>query len=83
MLETLMTKEAVKDFGLDVKKLKKVRKRDGTYYVYQEEVSKEVYEEVNREDWKYKKRRQRMFEKNGRKRGDAYFIRTKYGRYKL
>lgn len=67
MLETLMTKEAVKDFGLDVKKLKKVRKRDGTYYVYQEEVSKEVYEEVNREDWKYKKRRQRMFEKMAEK----------------
>lgn len=61
MLETLMTKEAVEDFGLDVNNLIKVRKRDQTYYVYQEEVSKEVYEEVNREDWKYQKRRQRMF----------------------
>ena len=61
MLETLMTKEAVEDFGLDVNNLIKVRKRDQTYYVYQEEVSKEVYEEANREDWKYQKRRQRMF----------------------
>ena len=58
MLETLMTKEAVEDYGLDVNNLIKVRKRDRTYYVYQEEVSKEVYEEVNREDWKYQKRRQ-------------------------
>lgn len=61
MLETLMTKEAVDDFGLEVKDLIKVRRRDGTYYVYQEEVSKEVYEEVNREDWMYQKRRQRDF----------------------
>lgn len=61
MLETLMTKEAVEDFGLDVNDLIKIRKRDRTYYVYQEEVSKEAYEEVNREDWKYQKRRQRMF----------------------
>ncbi|OLR65164.1 sigma factor-like helix-turn-helix DNA-binding protein [Peptoniphilus porci] len=61
MLETLMTKEAVEDFGLDVNNLIKVRKRDQTYYVYQEEVSKKVYEEVNREERKYQKRRQRMF----------------------
>lgn len=61
MLETFMTKEAVEDFGLDVNNLIKIRKRDRTYYVYQEEVSKEVYEEVNREDWKYQKRHQRMF----------------------
>lgn len=67
MLETLMTKEAVEDFGLDVNNLIKVRKRDRTYYVYQEEVSKEVYEEVNREDWKYQKRRQRMFKKMAEK----------------
>lgn len=67
MLETLMTKEAVEDFGLDVNNLIKVRKRDRTYYAYQEEVSKEVYEEVNREDWKYQKRRQRMFKKMAEK----------------
>ena len=62
MLETLMTKEAVKDFGLDVNDLIKVRRKDGTYYVYKEEVSKEFYQEVNREDWMYQKRRQRMFQ---------------------
>lgn len=67
MLETLMTKETVEDFGLDVNNLIKVRKRDRTYYVYQDEVSKEVYEEVNREDWKYQKRRQRMFKKMAEK----------------
>lgn len=67
MLETLMTREAVEDFGLDVNNLIKVRKRHRTYYVYQEEVSKEVYEEVNREDWKYQKRRQRMFKKMAEK----------------
>ena len=60
-LETLMTKEAADDFGLDVNDLIKVRRKNGTYYVYKEEVSKEVYEEINREDWKYQKRRQRMF----------------------
>lgn len=63
MLETLMTKEAVKDFGLNVNDLIKVRRKDGTYYVYKEEVSKEIYEEVNREDWMYQKKRQRMFKK--------------------
>lgn len=61
MLETLMTKEAVEDFGLDVKDLIKVRRRDGTYYVYKEEVSKEAYLEAIREERKYQKRRQRMF----------------------
>lgn len=61
MLETLMTKDAVKDFGLDVNDLIKVRRKDGTYYVYKEEVSKEIYEEVNREDWMYQKKIQRMF----------------------
>lgn len=60
-LETLMTKEAADDFGLDVNDLIKVRRKNGTYFVYKEEVSKEVYEEINREDWKYQKRRQRMF----------------------
>lgn len=63
MLETLMTKEAVEDFGLDANNLIKVRKRDRTYYVYREEVSKEAYEIVEREDWEYQKKRQRMLKK--------------------
>lgn len=67
MLETLMTKEAVKDFGLDVNDLIKVRRKDGTYYVYKEEVSKEAYLEVIREERKYKKRRQRMFKEMAEK----------------
>ncbi len=67
MLETLMTKEAVKDFGLDVNDLIKVRRKDGTYYVYKEEVSKEAYLEVIREERKYQKRRQRMFKKMAEK----------------
>lgn len=67
MLETLMTKEAVKDFGLDVNDLIKVRRKDGTYYVYKEEVSKEAYLEVIREERKYQKRRQRMFKEMAEK----------------
>lgn len=67
MLETLMTKEAVKDFGLDANDLIKVRRKDGTYYVYKEEVSKEVYLEVIREERKYQKRRQRMFKEMAEK----------------
>lgn len=61
-LETLMTKEAVVDFGLDINKLIKVRRKEGTYYVFKEEIRKSDYEEINREDWKYQKRRQRDFE---------------------
>lgn len=67
MLETLMTKEAVMDFGLDVNDLIKVRRKDGTYYVYKEEVSKEDYLEVIREERKYQKRRQRMFKEMAEK----------------
>ncbi len=66
-LETLMTKEAALDFGLDINKLVKVRRKDGTYYVYKEEVSKEAYLEVIREERKYQKRRQRMFKKMAEK----------------
>jgi RNA polymerase sigma factor (sigma-70 family) len=61
-LETLMTKEAALDFGLDINKLVKVRRKDGTYYVYKEEVSKEMYKKINHEYWVYQKRRQREFE---------------------
>lgn len=67
MLETLMTKEAVMDFGLDVNDLIKVRRKDRTYYIYKEEVSKEAYLEVIREERKYQKRRQRMFKKMAEK----------------
>lgn len=67
MLETLMTKEAVIDFGLDVNDLIKVRRKDGTYYIYKEEVSKEAYLEVIREERKYQKRRQRMFKEMAEK----------------
>lgn len=66
-LETLMTKEAALDFGLDINKLVKVRRKYGTYYVYKEEVSKEAYLEVIREERKYQKRRQRMFKEMAEK----------------
>lgn len=66
-LETLMTKEAADDFGLDVNDLIKVRRKNGTYYVYKEEVSKEAYLEAIREERKYQKRRQRMFKEMAEK----------------
>lgn len=56
MLETLMTKEAVKDFGLDVNDLIKVRRKDGTFYVYKEEVSEETYKEFMKLEWNYSKK---------------------------
>lgn len=62
-----MTKEAALDFGLDINKLVKVRRKDGTYYIYKEEVSKEAYLEVIREERKYQKRRQRMFKEMAEK----------------
>lgn len=61
-LETLMTEEAVIDFGLDINKLTRVRRKDGTYYVYKEEVSKEMYHQANREYWAQQKRNQRKFD---------------------
>lgn len=66
-LETLMTKEAADDFGLDVNDLIKVRRKNGTYYVYKEEVSKEAYLEAIREERKYQKKRQRMFKEMAEK----------------
>ena len=60
-LETFMTREAVSDFGMDIKKLIKVRRNGETYYVYKELVDEDVYKEVNREDWRLQKQRQRMF----------------------
>ena len=62
MLETLMTKEAVEDFGLDVDNLIKVRRKDGTYYVYKEEVSEQNYKKFMQEEWRLRKRRERDFE---------------------
>jgi len=62
-----MSKEVVEDFGLDFKDLIKVRRKDGTYYIYKEEVSKEAYLEVIREERKYQKRRQRMFKEMAEK----------------
>ncbi|WP_019133054.1 sigma-70 family RNA polymerase sigma factor [Peptoniphilus obesi] len=61
-LETLMTKEAAIDFGLDVNDLIKVKKKDGTYYVYKEKVSEEDYKKFMQEEWRLRKRRQRDFE---------------------
>lgn len=61
-LETMMTKDAALDFGLNLNDLIRVRRGNETFYVYREEVDKEIYDEINREDWKYQKRRQRMFE---------------------
>lgn len=62
-----MTKEAVEDFGLDFNDLIKVRRKDGTHYIYKEEVSKKLYLEVIREERKYQKRRQRMFKEMAEK----------------
>lgn len=62
MLETLMTKEAVKDFGLDVNDLIKVIRKDGTFYVYKEEVNEETYKEFMKLEWNYSKKRQRDFD---------------------
>lgn len=62
MLETLMAKETVKDFGLDVDDLIKVRRKDGTFYVYKEEVSEETYKEFMKLEWNYSKKRQRDFD---------------------
>lgn len=62
MLETLMTKEAVEDFGLDVNDLIKVRRKDGTFYVYKEEVNEETYKEFMKLEWNYSKKRQRDFD---------------------
>lgn len=62
MLETLMIKETVKDFGLDVDDLIKVRRKDGTFYVYKEEVSEEIYKEFMKLEWNYSKKRQRDFD---------------------
>lgn len=60
-LETLMTRETVNDFGLDIRKLIKVRRNGQTYYVYKELVDEDIYKKVNREDWRLQKQRQRMF----------------------
>lgn len=62
MLETLMTKEAVIDFGLYVNDLIKVNKKDGVYYVYKEKVNEEDYKKFIQEEWRLRKHRQRDFE---------------------
>lgn len=61
-LEILLTREAARDFNLDISKLVRVRRNGETLYVYKELISKELYAEVNREEWKLQKRRQRLFQ---------------------
>lgn len=57
-----MTKEAALDFGLDINKLVKVRRKDGTYYVYKEEVNESLYKNFMKLEWCFNKKRQRDFE---------------------
>lgn len=62
LLETEVTKEAIKDLNLDTSKIKRV-KRGATYKTYYyEEVDKELYLKVKRPEWRHNKNRQRTYQ---------------------
>lgn len=63
LLETEVTKEAIKELNLDRSKIKTVLRGSKYKTFYYEEVNSYLYYEVKRPEWKYEKRETRFFQK--------------------
>ena len=62
LLETEVTKEAIKELNLDESKIKTVKRGMGFKTYYYEEVDKDLYLKVKRPEWRYNKNRQRTYQ---------------------